>query len=128
MTVAGIGCRRDVTTAEVLAAIDAALTAHGLSRASLDALATVPSKCDQAALHVAAAALGVPMLVPTGDSISAAAPRTISLSAASHAATGTQSASEAAALAAAGPGTRLLGPRHILGPVTCAIAVSEETS
>ena len=49
----------------------------------------------------------------------------LSRSAASRAATGSGSASEAAALAAAGPAARLVGPRLALGPVTCAIAVAE---
>jgi cobalt-precorrin 5A hydrolase len=37
---------------------------------------------------------------------------------------GTPSVSEASALAVAGKGARLLGPRTVLGPVTCAIAIS----
>jgi cobalt-precorrin 5A hydrolase len=35
------------------------------------------------------------------------------------------SVAEAAALAAAGPGARLLAPRLAVGPVTCALAESE---
>ena len=38
--------------------------------------------------------------------------------------TGVPSVSEAAALAAAGPGARLLGPRVAVGPATCALAVT----
>ncbi|MER8430006.1 cobalamin biosynthesis protein [Mesorhizobium caraganae] len=38
--------------------------------------------------------------------------------------TGTPSVSEASALAVAGTGAKLLGPRTVLGPVTCAIAIS----
>ncbi|WP_244571260.1 cobalamin biosynthesis protein [Mesorhizobium carmichaelinearum] len=37
---------------------------------------------------------------------------------------GTPSVSEASALAVAGTGAKLLGPRIVLGPVTCAIAIS----
>ncbi|RUY79060.1 cobalamin biosynthesis protein, partial [Mesorhizobium sp. M7A.F.Ca.CA.001.10.2.1] len=37
---------------------------------------------------------------------------------------GTSSVSEASALAVVGKGARLLGPRTVLGPVTCAIAIS----
>jgi len=37
---------------------------------------------------------------------------------------GVPSVSETAALAAAGEGVRLLGPRIVVGPVTCAIAIS----
>ncbi len=37
---------------------------------------------------------------------------------------GTPSVSEASALAVAGSGAKLLGPRTVVGPVTCAIAIS----
>nr|WP_051069136.1 cobalamin biosynthesis protein [Mesorhizobium metallidurans] len=40
---------------------------------------------------------------------------------------GTPSVSEASALAAAGAGAKLLGPRTVFGPVTCAIAISGDT-
>jgi cobalt-precorrin 5A hydrolase len=116
MTVAGLGCRRGVSVEDVLAAVTAA---RGGRR--LDALATVPTKAGEPALAAAARALELPLLVgavPDGD------PRLISRSAASEAATGIGSASEAAALAAAGPAARLLGPRLALGAVTCAIAVA----
>lgn len=128
MMVAGIGCRKGVTAVEVIAAIDATLTMHRLSRSSLNALATISLKRDQPALHAAAETLGLPLLIPTDSSLTAATPRLLSQSAASQALTGTSSASEAAALAASGPASRLLGPRHILGPVTCAIAISEQGS
>ncbi len=117
MTVAGLGCRRGVTAAEVLAAIDAARAAHGAP--ALDALATVPAKCDEPALTAAAAHLGLPLVIvaPADDG------RLLTRTAASRAATGAGSASEAAALAAAGPEARLLGPRLVVGRVTCAIAI-----
>ena len=116
--VAGIGCRRGVTVAEVLAALDAACGARGVS---VDALAVLPGKRGVAALGEAAARRGLPLRIAEG----AVAPeRLATRSAASLAATGTGSASEAAALAVAGPAARLLGPRLVLGRVTCAIAVS----
>ena len=40
MIVAGIGSRKGVAAADVLAAIDAALAAHGLTRGQIDRLAT----------------------------------------------------------------------------------------
>lgn len=117
MTVAGIGCRRGATAEEVLAAVAAALAAHGLAR--LDALAALGPKRGEAGIAEAAARLGLPLLIaePAGE-----VRGMMTRSAASLAATGTGSASEAAALAAAGPGARLLGPRLVLGPVTCALA------
>lgn len=126
MRVAGIGCRKGVAAADVLAAIDAALADSGLPRSALDALATVPLKRDEPALHAASATLGLPLLVPADSEIVAAAARTVTRSAASLAATGAPSASESAALAAAGPNARLLGARRIVGHVSCAIAVSED--
>ena len=117
MTVAGLGCRRGVSVAAVLAAVEAA---RGGRR--LDALATVQAKRGEPALAEAARRLGLPLLV---GAVADGDPRLISRSAASRAATGSGSASEAAALAAAGPAARLVGPRLALGPVTCAIAVGE---
>ncbi|MCF6102409.1 cobalamin biosynthesis protein [Mesorhizobium muleiense] len=46
----------------------------------------------------------------------------------SQARAGTPSVSEASALAAAGKGAKLLGPRTVLGPVTCAIAISGDAA
>ncbi|MBP7241027.1 MAG: cobalamin biosynthesis protein [Amaricoccus sp.] len=118
MMVAGIGCRRGVDAAEVIAAVAAARAAH--AAIALDTLATL--KRDEPALAEAALRLGLPLLVvaPVDDA------RLLTRSDASRAATGAGSASEAAALAAAGAGARLLGPRLAVGRVTCAIATRDE--
>lgn len=118
MMVAGIGCRRGVGAAEVIAAVEAARAVHA---GAFDALAVVEAKAAEPALAEAARRLGLPLLVvaPAEET------RLLSRSEASRAATGTGSASEAAALAAAGPAARLLGPRLVVGRVTCAIARSE---
>lgn len=120
MTAAGIGCRRGASADAVLAAIRAACAAAGV--AGVDALAVVPAKAEEAGVRAAAAMLGVPVLV---GAVAAGDARLLSHSAASLAASGTPSASEAAALAAAGVGARLIGPRLALGPVTCALARGE---
>lgn len=72
-----------------------------------------------------AAALGRPVTAVSVAEIRAQA--TLTRSAASLAARGTGSLAEAAALAAAGPGARLLGPRAVSedGCATCALAESE---
>lgn len=120
MIVAGIGCRRGASAEAVLAAIDSALSQHGLAAA--DALAIVPLKRDEPGIRAAALRLGIDLVVATDEALHAAETRTLSHSAASLAATGTASASEAAALAVAGTGSRLLGPRVSVGFVACAIA------
>jgi cobalt-precorrin 5A hydrolase len=119
--VAGIGCRRGVSAAEVLAAVDAACGAAG--GIALDALAAVRAKAGEPALAEAAALRGLPLRIAEEG---VADGRLATRSAASLAATGTGSASEAAALAVAGPEARLLGPRLGVGRVTCAIAVAGE--
>ena len=124
MIVAGIGCRKDVRTEEVLAAIDAALAEQGLGRKELNALATAPLKREEAAIRMAGAFLSLDVVVAGENALHAADNRTLSRSAPSLAAADVLSVSEAAALAVAGEGSVLLGPRLVLGPVTCAIARS----
>ena len=63
------------------------------------------------------------MLTVTEAALKEMEERTLSQSAQSLAVTGTPSVSEAAALAAAGEGSRLLGPRIVVGNVTCALAI-----
>lgn len=122
MKVAGIGCRSGIDAGEVLAAIDAALEAYALNRASLGAVATVPQKADEKALTEAARALGLNLLVANADQLERVRQKIVTRSVASLAATGFDSAAEAAALAVAGDAGELLGPRIVLGNVTCAIA------
>lgn len=124
MIVAGIGCRANVDTESVVEAIEAALAAAGMVPAALAALATVPEKAGEAAIVGAAHRLDVTLVVADAAALAEAAARCMTESARSFAATGTPSAAEAAALAAAGPQSRLLGPRIALGSVTCALAVS----
>jgi cobalt-precorrin 5A hydrolase len=142
MIVAGIGSRKGVTRAEVLAAIDAALEAHGLGRGDLSALATTAFKREEQAIFEAGRELGIAVVVVEGDDVAHStrtltdrfggggearttdrATELLSHSKLSQALAGTPSVSEAAALAAAGEGAKLLGPRTALGPVTCAIAI-----
>lgn len=117
MKVAGIGSRRGVCAAEVIAAVEAARAACG---AAPEALAVLPAKAGEPGIAEAARRLGLALLVvePADDA------RLATRSAASRAASGAGSASEAAALGAAGPTARLAGPRVVAGRVTCAIAVT----
>jgi cobalt-precorrin 5A hydrolase len=121
MKVAGLGCKSGVSLAEVLAAIDAAVAKHG---ADVTALATIPARQHEPALQACARHLSLPLIIPTSDDLARA--ETVTHSKASIEATGLASACEAAALAAIGPGSKLLGPRLIVGNVTCAIAIDKE--
>ncbi len=125
MKVAGIGCRSGIGVGEVLAAIDAALVAHALDRTALSAIATVPQKAEERSLTEAARTLGLPLVVADADQLERVRQKIVTRSVASLAATGFDSAAEAAALAVAGSESRLLGPRIAVGNVTCAIAAAE---
>ena len=123
MMVAGIGSRKGVKASDVRAAVETALEAHGLAMTALSALATTEFKRDEEAIFSAGRDLALPVIVITNDALEAASSGTLSHSDLSQAKAGTPSVSEASALAAAGKGAKLLGPRTVLGPVTCAIAL-----
>jgi cobalt-precorrin 5A hydrolase len=122
MMVAGIGSRKDVRVEDVLAAIETALEAHGLAMPALSALATSAFKKDEAAIAAAGETLNLPVIIVDDEALRAV--ETLSNSTLSRDVAATPSVSEASALAVAGQGARLLGPRTVLGPVTCAIAIS----
>jgi len=124
MMVAGIGSRKGVNVEDVLAAIETALEAHGLAMTALSALATATLKQDEDAIAAAGRALNLPVIIVDDTALQAVSTDTLSHSDLSQELAGTPSVSEASALAVAGKGARLLGPRTVLGPVTCAIAIS----
>lgn len=120
MIVAGLGSRKGVTTEAVLAAIRAAAGAHALQVSRIGRLATGEAKSGETAFAEAALELGLPLEIVGTATI--AKQKTMSHSVTSLKHGGTGSMSEAAALASAGAGARLLGPRTVFGPVTCALA------
>lgn len=124
MIVAGIGCKSGIEAETVVEAIDAALAAFSLQRADLGLLATGDIKRDEPGLSSAAGLLNLPLLILDHARLSAAAPKCLTSSQASLAASGLPSVSEAAALVAAGPEGRLLGPRIALDGVTCALGIT----
>jgi cobalt-precorrin 5A hydrolase len=126
MMVAGIGCRKGVRQSEVLAAVETALAAHGLSAVALSALATAHFKRAEDAISAAGKTLSLPLLLVDDAALRAVSLRALTRSEPSRAATGSLSVSETAALAAAGQHARLLGPRVAVGSVTCAIAIAGE--
>ncbi|HSI41017.1 MAG TPA: cobalamin biosynthesis protein [Xanthobacteraceae bacterium] len=125
MIVAGVGSRRGVTEREVRAAIEGVLERHGLALADLSLLATPAIKGGEAGIAEAAARLGLPLILVPQAQLEAAGKRAVTRSERVVALLGVPSAAEAAALAAGGALARLLGPRFVLGPVTCALVQRE---
>jgi cobalt-precorrin 5A hydrolase len=63
MIVAGVGCRKGVSAAEVIAAVEAALETHGLAIGALSSLATTAFKRKERAIFEAGRELGLPVIV-----------------------------------------------------------------
>lgn len=124
MIVAGVGCRRGAPAPDIEAAIRAALARAGMAADVLDAIATIAAKQSEAGIKTAAEKLGVAIVLVSETDLKAAGARTATRSARVLALTGIPSVAEAAALAAAGPAARLIGPRLVIGAATCALAAS----
>jgi cobalt-precorrin 5A hydrolase len=124
MIVAGVGCRAGASAREIEAAIGTALSQAGVESTSLGLIATSTAKANEAGLAAAAQDRGLKLVFVPQAELEAAASRTLTHSQRALAVTGVPSLSEAAALAAAGPGARLLAPRIAVGPATCALAVT----
>lgn len=119
MIVAGFGLRSTASEAGLRAALDAA----GVS--GLTALAAPADKADHPALIALAAALTLPLLAIPPDLL--LAQETATHSARQPARYGAGSVCEAAALAACGPGARLICTKQIspCGTATVAIATDK---
>ena len=117
MIVAGFGFRSAATSASLRDALDRTGRAPQINR-----IATAKDKAETGAFQCLARDVGLP--AHGIDSALLAAQQTVTVSAASQAARGTGSMAEAAALAAAGPGARIIVPRQIStdGMATCALA------
>jgi cobalt-precorrin 5A hydrolase len=126
--VAGIGCRKGASAAEIEKAINAALERAGRPLAKLDLIATASIKRDEAGLAEAAKARGVQLTFVDQSDLELAGARGATWSERVLALAGVPSVAEAAALAAAGPKSRLIVQRVVEGPVTCALASDEAAS
>ncbi|MEV4560160.1 cobalamin biosynthesis protein [Kitasatospora sp. NPDC049285] len=120
--VLGVGSRRGADAAEVLRLADDALAALGLDRAAVTLLATLDAKTAEPGLLDAARRLGVPLVGYPAARLAAVPVPTPSATVAG--AVGTPSVAEAAALAAAGAGGRLLAPRSASPVATVAVAAA----
>jgi cobalt-precorrin 5A hydrolase len=128
MIVAGVGCRKGVQEGEVKAAIVAALEYAGIAASELGLIATIDAKSRETGIEMAASAMRLPLVLVTPADLMSASTRVATQSERTKELFGVPSVSEAAALAAAGPSARLIAPRIVVGPATCALARTKDTS
>ncbi|WP_025035280.1 cobalamin biosynthesis protein [Bradyrhizobium sp. DOA9] len=118
MKVAGLGFKRDVTLASLREALLAAGGAEGLA-----AMATVSDKADAEPLKQLALECGVPIKAVPADALAGIDTPTQSVRITEG--FGTGSVAEAAALAVAGPGARLIATRVVSQDRTATAAIAE---
>lgn len=117
--IAGLGFRRGVLAEEIAALVREACRRSGRAASILAAPAF---KRDDNGLAQAAESLGLRLVSIEADALAAAQAGCPTSSERTQRAVGFGSVAEAAALAAAGPGARLLLPRIASARVTCALA------
>jgi cobalt-precorrin 5A hydrolase len=120
--VAGVGFRAACTAEEIAALVRQVASAAGVE---VGRLAAPDFKAEAPALRRAAEMLGLELVLAPHARLAEVQPLCLSRSRAAEAATDLASVAEACALAAAGPGARLLGPRTSNGVATCALAQGE---
>jgi cobalt-precorrin 5A hydrolase len=128
MIVAGVGCRKGVQPGDVKAVILAALEQAGIAVSGLGKIATIHIKSGEKGIEAAASAMRVPLVLLTEADLAPVMMRVATRSARVEALVGVPSVAEAAALAAGGPSARLIAPRIVVGPATCALAQAEDAA
>ena len=119
----GLGFRKAATAETLATLVREARSRLSTTLADLPAtLATIAEK-DRPALRDAAALLDLPVLILPKSSLAGMDDRITIASEAARACLGIPSVAEAAALAAAGPGARLVVTRIATADATCAIAL-----
>lgn len=121
----GVGCRAGVEGEAIAALARRALAQAGPPEGELR-LFTLAAKADEPGLAEAARLLGASLAALPLAALQAEAGRILTPSAAAQARFGAPNVAEAAALAGAGRGARLIGPRLAADGATCAIALSQE--
>jgi cobalt-precorrin 5A hydrolase/precorrin-3B C17-methyltransferase len=118
----GVGCERGADPQEAIALVKSAFEKAGLSPLAVACVASLDIKEDEPAVHAAAKELGVPARFFDAPVLEAETPRLANPSDLVFRQTGCHGVAEAAALAAAGPGSELLVPKTKSRRATCAIA------
>jgi cobalt-precorrin 5A hydrolase len=122
MIVAGIGCRRGATVEAVLETLAMALTHSNIDVAQLSGLAVPEEKMHEPGIITAARKLAMPVYPVSATDLARSSRSTLTYSERVQSLKGVPSVAEAAALAAAGAGARLIAARTTTPTVTCALA------
>lgn len=118
----GMGSERGADAEVAVAAAIEVLAEAGLDPRAIACVTSLDLKADEAAMHSVAEALGVPFRVFTREALAQEDQRLATPSEVVRAAVGIGGVAEAAALAAAGPSSRLIMPKAIRGGLTLALA------
>lgn len=119
----GVGCRKGAEADAIVALVGEALRGIGLKGAEAE-LFTIVDKRGEPGLAEAAERLGIPIRFLSRQALAASAEGCVTRSERVEAMVGVPSVAEAAALAGAGRGARLLVPRLAAAGVTCAVAAA----
>jgi cobalt-precorrin 5A hydrolase len=121
----GVGCRAGVAGEAIAALARRALADAGAPQGERR-MFTLAAKSEEPGLIEAAHLIGVALTLLPLEALQAQAERILTPSAAARSRFGAPNIAEAAALAGAGEGGRLLGPRIAADGATCAVALSSE--
>jgi cobalt-precorrin 5A hydrolase len=125
MIALGVGCRKNCASSAIVEIVRRALgdcpDIEGAPR-----LFSLVDKSGEPGLRAAAQTLGFDLAFLPREALAATTPRILTHSRAAQRRFGLASVAEAAALAGAGPGARLLGPRLAAKGATCAIAFAPD--
>ena len=122
----GVGCERGCDPEELISLVRETLNKHGLAPQAVAALVSLELKADEAAVHAAAADLGVPARFFDVAALAAEEPRLATPSDLVRREVGVAGVAESAALAAAGPEATLLVPKSKSRRATCAVALAPD--
>jgi cobalt-precorrin 5A hydrolase/precorrin-3B C17-methyltransferase len=118
----GIGCERDLPPAQAIAAVDQMLAEAGLAHEAIATVVSLDLKADEVAVHAVAQHLCRPARFFTAERLEQETPRLQTPSEIVFKEVGCHGVAEGAALAAAGPDSKLILPKQIHGRLTLAIA------
>lgn len=120
--VIGLGCRRGASPGDMLELLVQTLLETGIARPQLSALATLAGKEEEAAIASLAGQLGLAVTTFSAERLEEETPRLLNPSDVVFRETGCHGVAEAAALALAGAGGRLIVPKRVLNGCTLALA------